>query len=47
MHVLQDIVMDYDVVGLTETLNNNFDKSLFHDFEVYTGDNNEKLCSKF
>ena len=44
MHVLQDIVMDYDVVGLTETLNNNFDKSLFHDFEVYTGDNNEKLC---
>ena len=44
MHVIQDIVKDYDVVGLTETLNNNFDKGLFHDFDVYTGDNNEKFC---
>ena len=44
MHVLQDTVKGFDVVGLTETLNNNFDKSLFDDFEVFTGDSNDKLC---
>ena len=34
---LQDIVENYDIIGLAETLSNHVDTSVFPSFEIFTG----------
>ncbi len=39
--IIQDYVTDFDVVGLTETLSNTFDSSVFPEFNVHFGENDK------
>ena len=42
-NILQDLCKNYDIVGFAETFSNSFDKTVFSDFNVYTGGNEHKL----
>ena len=42
-NILQDLCKNYDIVGFAETFSNSFDKTVFSDFNVYTGGNENKL----
>ena len=43
LNILPEVVKNFDVVGLVETLSNNFDKTYFDSFDVYTGKDENKL----
>ena len=43
LNILPEVVKNFDVAGLVETLSNNFDKTYFDSFDVYTGKDENKL----
>ena len=43
LNILPEVVKNFDVIGLVETLSNNFDKPYYDSFDVYTGKDENKL----
>jgi hypothetical protein len=44
---LQDLIKQYDIIGLTETLSNNFDTTVFENHYILMGDDKEKLMGTY